>query len=302
MSAEFFAFGEILWDCLPSGKQAGGAPFNVAAHLAQLGASVGLISAVGRDAAGDEILAVAAERNVDTRFVSRSRAKLPTGRVLVTFDNQGSPSYDVVQPAAWDEIDVTAEALDAVSASRAFTFGSLACRSVHNFRQLGQLLDIKGPMKFFDPNLRPPFVDAALILELAKRADVLKLNNVELGSFAGWIRGSDLTVDELKDERPISAACEALASATNLSRICVTMGEKGALLWQEGSVITTRSPNVVVSDTVGAGDAFMAGLMLGLARGQDPQTALENATRLGTYVASQDGATPLLPVELARAF
>src|SRR6202043_1217610 len=101
MNTEFFTFGEILWDCLPSGRHAGGAPFNVAAHLAQLGVSASLISSVGRDALGDEILKVAQDKKVDTKFVTRARIGLPTGTVLVTVDANGNATYELVHPVAW---------------------------------------------------------------------------------------------------------------------------------------------------------------------------------------------------------
>ena len=115
MPTEFYAFGEILWDCLPSGKHAGGAPFNVAAHLAQIGVSSALISCVGRDPLGDEILEVAGHKRVNVEFVTRARIGLPTGTVIVTLDEQRNATYELVRPAAWDEIRVPAKALDAVS-------------------------------------------------------------------------------------------------------------------------------------------------------------------------------------------
>ena len=102
MNTEFYAFGEMLWDCLPSGKHAGGAPFNVCAHLAQLGMAADLISTVGRDALGDEILQVARDKNINTRFVTRARIGLPTGTVLVTLDEKNNATYELVRPVAWD--------------------------------------------------------------------------------------------------------------------------------------------------------------------------------------------------------
>jgi fructokinase len=302
VSAEFFAFGEILWDCLPSGKHAGGAPFNVAAHLAQLGVPVALISAVGRDPLGDEILQVARDKKVDTQFITRVRIGLPTGTVLVTIDSNGNATYELVQPAAWDEIKVSPEALKAVSGSRALTFGSLACRSPYNLEQLDRLLAIEGPLKFFDVNLRPPFADAALVIDLGKRADVLKLNDGELCRLASWVKTGELAAEIATDAPAIALACATLAEATNTSCICVTLAEKGAALWENGKLVTAPAPHVVVRDTVGAGDAFMAGLMVGLTRGSDPHVVLENACRLGAYVASHHGATPLLPSEITDAF
>lgn len=303
IETEFFAFGEILWDCLPSGKHAGGAPFNVAAHLAQLGVPVALISAVGRDPLGDEILQVARDKNVDTRFISRVRVGLPTGTVLVTIDSKGNATYELVQPAAWDEIRVSKEAIEAVSRARAFTFGSLAGRSPYNLEQLDPLLAVKGPLKFFDVNLRPPFADLPLVIELAERADVIKLNDGEVGRLAAWIKTGEATDATTPRSAPaVAEACAAVAEATNSRHICVTLAEEGAALWDAGALVTAPAPHVIVKDTVGAGDAFMAGLMVGLIRGIEPRKVLENACRLGAYVASHHGATPLLPSEITERF
>jgi fructokinase len=298
MNSEFYAFGEILWDCLPSGRHAGGAPFNVASHLAQLGVSASLISSVGQDPLGDEILQVAGHKQVNIRFVSRARIGLATGTVLATVDSAGNATYELVQPAAWDEILVPLEAIEAVSKADAFIFGSLAGRSPYNLDQLKRLLALKGPLKFFDVNLRPPFAEPAQIIALAQHADVIKLNHDEVGQLASWVQTGAATPNPPADADAVAKACAVLAEATNTSRICVTMAASGAALWDQGSLVLAPAPKVVVKDTVGAGDAFMAGLMVGLTRGINTRTVLETACRLGAFVASHDGATPLLPKEL----
>lgn len=302
MHTDFYAFGEILWDCLPSGKHAGGAPFNVTAHLAQIGVSASLISCIGRDPLGDEILQVAKDKGVNTEFITRARIGLPTGTVLVTVDARGNATYELVQPAAWDEIRVPPEALDAVSKSRALIYGSLAGRSPYNLDQLAQLLRVEGPLKFFDVNLRPPFADPPLVMELAKRAHVLKLNDGEVGQLAHWLRTGELVPDTPRSLDAIAAACATIAEATNASHICVTMAEEGAAMWDRGNLITAPAPRITVKDTVGAGDAFMAGLMVGLTRGNETKKVLENACRLGAFVASHHGATPLFPAEIIQLF
>jgi fructokinase len=302
MNTEFYAFGEILWDCLPSGRHAGGAPFNVTAHLAQLGVSASLVSSVGRDPLGDEILKVAEDKGVNTEFVTRARIGLGTGTVLVTLDANANATYELVQPAAWDEIKVPAEALDAISKSRALIFGSLAGRSPYNVDQLDRLLALNGPLKFFDVNLRPPFADPALVFDLAKRADVIKLNDDELGRLASWVRTGEVTPNLPQSAEAVAAACAAMAAATKAARICVTRAAEGAALWDRGTLVCAPAPKVVVKDTVGAGDAFMAGLMVGLTRGTDTHKVLETACRLGAFVASHHGATPLLPPEIIREF
>jgi fructokinase len=302
MNTEFFTFGEILWDCLPSGRHPGGAPFNVAAHIAQLGVSVSLLSAVGRDALGDEILDIAENKGVNIEFVDRARIGLPTGTVLATVDASGNASYEFVQPVAWDEIIISAEAVNALAKAGAFIFGSLASRSPYNLEQLDRLLAVTGPLKFFDVNLRPPFADPKRIVELAARADVLKLNHDEVGQIASWLRTGEATPNPSGSAAAVAEACAILAEATSTPRICVTMGAGGAALWDQGKLTTALAPKVIVKDTVGAGDAFMAGLIVGLTRGADTQIVLETACRLGAIVASHDGATPLLPKELIREF
>ena len=302
MNTEFFTFGEILWDCLPSGRHAGGAPFNVAAHLVQLGVSVSLLSAVGQDSLGDEILEVAKNKGVNVEFVGRVRIGLPTGTVIATVDAMGNATYELVQPVAWDEIIVSAETLETVAKADAFIFGSLATRSPYNLEQLDRLLSLKGPLKFFDVNLRPPFADPKRIVELVARADVIKLNHDEVGQIASWLRTGEATPNPPGNAEAVAEACAVLAEATKTPRICVTMAAAGAALWDQGNLVSAPAPKVVVKDTVGAGDAFMAGLMVGLTRGADTQTVLETACRLGAIVASHDGATPLLPQELIQEF
>ena len=241
MTAEFYAFGEILWDCLPSGRHAGGAPFNVTAHLVQLGASASLLSAIGDDDLGDEILQVAMDKGVNTEFIAR-HPKLPTGTVRATVDANGNATYDIVEPVAWDEIEVSAEALEAVAKSRAFIFGSLSCRSPTNVRQLRALLDLRGPMKFFDVNLRPPYADPECILQLAARADVMKLNHEEVGKLAAWIETGDMKSEPPLDAEAVGRAAAVLARATDTPRICVTRAENGAALWDNGTLVTALRP------------------------------------------------------------
>lgn len=301
MTADFYCFGEILWDCLPSGRHAGGAPFNVAAHLVQLGASASILSAVGRDELGDELLQMARHQRIHTEFTGRHPG-LPTGTVQVTIDPSGNASYEIVEPVAWDEIDVPADAVAAVAASRALIFGSLACRSPHNIRRLRALLATDGPLRFFDVNLRPPYIDPEQVIELARHADVLKLNHEELGMLAAWVETGQVKPEPVLEIAALARATAVLAEATGTSRICVTRGERGAAYWDHGKLVAAPAPEVTVKDTVGAGDSFMAGLVIGLARGDDPQHVLEGACRVGAYVASHHGATPHLPQDLKRLF
>ena len=261
-----------------------------------------LLSAVGQDSLGDEILEVAQHKGVNVQFVGRARIGLPTGTVVATVDAMGNATYELVQPVAWDEIIVSAEAVEAVAKADALIFGSLASRSPYNLEQLDRLLALKGPLKFFDVNLRPPFADPKRIVELAAHADVIKLNHDEVGQIASWLRTGEATPNPPGNPDAVAEACAALSEATKTPRICVTMGAAGAALWDRSTLVCVPAPKVVVKDTVGAGDAFMAGVMVGLTRGADTQTVLETACRLGAIVASHDGATPLLPQEMIQEF
>ena len=178
---------------LPSGRHAGGAPFNVAAHLAQLGVSVSLISAVGRDPLGDEILEVAGDKKVNVDFVSRVRIGLPTGTVIATVDEKAT------RPTSWFSRRRGMRSKFPRKLWRQLRKRARS-RSAHwpavrltILEQLDRLLAVKGPLKFFDVNLRPPFVDPELVMDLAKRADVIKLNDGEAGRLASWLRTGEAT-------------------------------------------------------------------------------------------------------------
>jgi fructokinase len=283
-----FCFGEILWDCLPHGRFLGGAPFNVAYHAARLGAEAVMVSAVGEDALGAETLARIAARGLATAFITRD-PEWPTGTVNVRLDARGNASYCFTDPAAWDRIPVTDEVMAAARGGAVIVFGSLALRHEFNRAALGRLLDLRGPLKVFDVNLRPPYDDVPLVLELARRADALKLNDAELARLTG---ASPAATGE---EPGVRAAIEQLAGLTGCGDICVTRGERGALWWRRRVVHAAAAPPVRVRDTIGAGDAFTAALALGLARGEantDPARCLRHCCALGAFVASQDGAQP----------
>jgi fructokinase len=172
----------------------------------------------------------------------------------------GNATYKLVQPVEWDEITFPEEALEAVSKASAFIFGSVATRSPWNLEQLDRLLALQGPLKFFDVNLRPPFADPERIVELGSRADVIKLNHDEVGQIASWLRTGEATPNPPEKADAVAEVCAALSKATNTPRICVTMVAAGAALWDRGDLLCAPAPKVVVKDTVGAGDAFMAAL------------------------------------------
>ncbi len=279
-------FGEVLWDCLPTGRLPGGAPLNVAYHLARLGAEPRMISAVGADALGDEMLSYLVARGLNTEFIARHR-RLPTGIVTVTLSAAGQPSYTIEEGVAWDDIGGTGEWRAAVPGAEAIVFGSLAARTAANRDTLDELLATPSVLRVMDVNLRAPFDDRESVLSLAARADWIKLNEHELEVLSGRAAKSEAWPGS------VLPAIEALADAAGRRRICVTGGERGAVLWNDGVCVTAAAPPVVVCDTIGAGDAFTAALVDGLltAPGEDAAT-LGRACALGALVASLPGGQP----------
>ncbi len=280
-------FGEILWDFLPAGLFPGGAPFNVAYHLAQHGADARLVSAVGRDILGDELLRRLRSWDINTDLIAR-HTHLPTGYVRALIDTNGDARYEITQDVAWDDIPVTDTIIDTARRARALVFGSLAQRTASNRASLDRLLNpLPGgdeAWRVFDVNLRAPHDELDLVRALAARATLLKLNAEEAA--------------RLCNETAEPPGCEErharlLADETACPLICITSGGRGAGLLREGRWSWEPGQPVAVVDTVGAGDAFLASLLTHLLAGTLSDAAcLVRACRTGEWVASQPGATP----------
>jgi len=282
-------FGEILWDFLPAGLFPGGAPFNVAYHLHRLGAAVQVVSAVGCDVLGDELLRRLEGWGLATAGIAR-HADLPTGHVRATVSTRGDATYEIVTDVAWDRISITDEILGQTRRVHGLVYGSLAQRSVHNQAALEKLIRAlpADAWRIFDVNLRPPHDDPALVRRLAVGATLLKLNDTE---------AARLTTGNAGPAGGEEKHARLLAQQTGCSTVCITAGDRGAGLlrhdrwhWEPGRPVT-------VADTVGAGDAFLAALVTTLLdrKHSDPE-CLAHACRRGEWVASRPGATPDYPV------
>lgn len=285
-----FCFGEILWDCLPHGLFLGGAPFNVAYHLKQLGHEPLMLSALGNDWLGEQTIKRIRARDLSDRLIHVDD-ELPTGTVDAVLDSSGNATYEFADPAAWDHLPDTAAVHQSAAQSAALVFGSLALRHDANRTVLHKLLAQKHWLRIFDVNLRPPYDNVPLVLELARHTDVLKLNASELLRLTGHapIPHADA------DEPLIREQLAVLQAKTGCQNICVTRGGHGALWLRASQLISTSTPPVAVKDTIGAGDAFTAALVSGLlssAERNEPQKLLTRACSLGAFVASQDGAQP----------
>jgi len=278
--SEVLCVGEVLWDALPEGLFLGGAPFNVACHLRATGTPVTMVSRIGDDRLGDEVLRRAARYGVGTDLMQVD-AQLPTGFVRVIVDDAGNPAYEILEPAAWDAVAPTDALLSRARKARAIVFGTLAQRQATTRNTIRQLWETDALM-VFDVNLRPPFDDREIVRQSLQRADVVKLSDDELNQIAKWfaLRG---------DPRAIVAA---LAEMFACSLICVTRGSQGAVLLHDGEWTEHPGFTVEVRDTVGAGDAFLAMLLAGLLAGRPDSALLQHANLMGAYVSTQFGAVP----------
>lgn len=274
-------YGEVLWDSLPQGLFLGGAPFNVAAHLGQLGRDAGLVSRVGSDELGREIERRMRARRLDTSLLQWDD-ELPTGFVGIRLDDRGNPHYEIFSPSAWDNIAWTDSLAGAARDARAIVFGSLSQRREQSRHTLGRLLKHDGH-KVFDINIRPPFGSREVVTESLAAATMLKLNTGELETLRGWYG--------LEGGEP--EAMEALARRFSLNAVILTRAGDGASLWERRQVISVRGPDLEVADAVGAGDAFLAMFLHIHLSGGPAGEALKWANALGGWVATMQGATPL---------
>ncbi len=275
-------FGEVLWDLLPSGKIAGGAPMNVAFHANQFGLNSKMISRVGHDELGNELLDFLNQKGVSTHLVQTDHT-FSTGTVNVVLDEKGSPSYDIVQPAAWDFIHPDSEMLDTVKESDALIFGSLACRSSRTKRTLLELLEV-APLRVLDVNLRQPFYAKSLIEELLSQADIVKMNDEELELISGyWI--------DLHDPQDQMVY---LRKKFGLETLIVTRGSNGAVCLDESGYCEQSGYPVTVKDTIGSGDSFLAAFLSKMLNGENAAECLRFACAIGALVATKQGGTPVL--------
>ena len=276
-------FGEVLWDLLPSGRFLGGAPLNLAYHLRRLGRSPRLVSAIGPDSLGAETLAAMDRAGLNTRLVSQTK-DLNTGTVTVTLDATGQASYRITEPVAWDAI--TTLPAPEEPAPSALVHGTLALRHPANRNTLRAWIATRPPIRVCDLNLRAPHDNLTEIEEFINGVDLLKVNADE---------ALRLVPPALASDTPARHA-EYIAAHYACPLVCITLGAEGALLRHPSGIAHAPSPQVVVRDTIGAGDAFTAALLDGLlaAEGAEPawSSLLARSCALGAFVAGRDGAQP----------
>ncbi len=284
--------GEALFDCLPEGKKIGGAPANFAYHVSQFGLKSCVVSAVGDDEDGDEIMRIFNQRGLNTLI---ERVPFPTGTVQVTLDEKGVPSYEIKKGVAWDNIPFTSELKELAHNARAVCFGSLAQRNAVSHDTIVKFLDEMpeddDTLKIFDINLRQSFYTPALLEESMGRCNILKINDEELE-----------LVSRMFDFSSISQAdkCWLLLAKYGLKMLILTCGVDGSYVFTPGKMSFQPTPRVAVADTVGAGDSFTGAFTAAILAGKPVEEAHKLAVEVSAFVCTQSGAMPVLPEELKK--
>jgi len=286
MGHQILAVGEVLWDLLPKGKQLGGAPANFTYQCRSLGADARLVTRVGDDALGREVrerfrlLGLPDETvQIDPEF--------PTGTVDVALAKGGQPRFTIHEHVAWDRIMADENSLATAARADAVCFGSLSQRSEPARTAIRSLVSATRPraLRLFDVNLRPPFVDREVIADSLTLANALKLNDQELPELTAMF-GLSASVRESMAE---------LAGRFGLVLVALTRGARGGLLLADGFWSDHPGRPVAVSDTIGAGDAFTAALVVGHLAGRPLDEINRHANEVAAFVCSQPGGTPTLP-------
>lgn len=283
-SKNIVAIGEVLWDLLPSGARVGGAPGNLAFHAKQLGANATMISRIGNDERGRDLIAFYKSKNIETDLIAIDDQH-PTGTVEVALAH-GQATYTIVEDVAWDHIVASDAAVERVSLADAFCYGSLAWRSPVSRNTIRDLINQlpKHAIRFCDINLRPPFYNKDVVAEALSIATVLKLNDQELPILAEMFVGTDGQIEE---------QVWRLMQHFGCSMVILTCGENGSLLRTREATSWLPGVPVSVVDTVGAGDAFAAAVLVKHLSGWSLEATHGFASLLAAAVCQQDGATPI---------
>ncbi|MEI6554116.1 MAG: carbohydrate kinase [Paludibacter sp.] len=284
--------GEILWDVFPSGKVLGGAPANFAYHASQFGFDGYAVSAIGKDALGDEIIENLSGKKLKYRIEQTS---FPTGIVQVTVDEKGIPQYEICENVAWDNIPFTLEMEALASQTKTICFGSLAQRNSVSRTTINRFLDTvpADALKIFDINLRQHFYSSELIEHSLSRCNILKINDDEV------VLVGDLLELENKTEMEI---CRYLLEKYQLNMVVLTKGTQGSYVITNNETSFQPTPLVTVADTVGAGDSFTGAFVAALLKGKSVSQAHKLAVDVSAYVCTQQGAMPILPQSLLKRF
>lgn len=284
--------GEALWDVLPEGKKIGGAPANFAYHVSQFGLPSCVVSAVGDDDLGREII-----ENFTAKGLKQLIADVPypTGTVQVEIDQSGVPQYELKENVAWDNIPYTERLESLAERTTAVCFGSLAQRNVVSRNTINRFLDVvsrnEENLIVFDVNLRQGFYNKEILCNSMKRCNILKINDEELVTVSRMFGYPGI---DLQDK------CWILLGKYNLKMLILTCGINGSYVFTPGNVSFQPTPKVEVADTVGAGDSFTAAFISSVLKGKSVSEAHSLAVRTSAFVCTEKGAMPTLPTQFTE--
>lgn len=278
---KFLCVGEVLWDRLPTGSVPGGAPMNVALHLTQLGQEALFASSVGYDEAGRKLIKFMKNAGLSVELIQENY-DLPTSEVIVSLDKYKSPTFNIVEPVAWDQFELNDSIQNAAKGVGFVIYGTLASRNLKTRETILALLKYEN-FKILDINLRPPYNQREIVEQLIVPANFVKMNDAELIEIAEW--NNFKSKDLLK-------LINWFSENYNKNFVCVTRGKDGAMVLEDHKVIENDGFKVTPVDTVGSGDSFLAGFLSCIVNGMPTNVALNFACALGAYVATKHGATP----------
>lgn len=285
--------GEVLWDMLPEGKKLGGAPANFAYHVSQFGLRSCVVSAVGNDYLGKEIIESLNSKGMNYLIPD---VPYPTGTVEIEVDDAGIPQYDIKENVAWDNIPYNDQLESVAAKTKAICFGSLAQRNavsrntIHKF--INAMPKESNTLVVCDINLRQQFYDTDTLCDSLSLCNILKINNEELEIISKLFK---------LPENDINGQCRSIMERYKLKMIILTCGINGSYLFTPDSVSFQPTPKVDVADTVGAGDSFTAAFIASILKGKSVQESHSLAVHTSAYVCTQKGAMPLLPEEYTKA-
>lgn len=281
--------GEALWDVLPEGKKLGGAPANFAYHAMQFGLDAMAVSAIGKDALGNETIEALNNKKLHYYI---ERIDYPTGTVQVSLNEDGIPQYEIREGVAWDNIPETEQLEEIAKHTQAVCFGSLAQRSIVSRTSINKFLDWmpdgEEQLKIFDINLRQQFYNKEIIDTSLKKCNILKINDEEAVVVSHLFSFGDTDLENI---------CRTLLNTYHLRMVILTCGVNGSYVFSPHFTSFQPTPKVQVADTVGAGDSFTGAFTAAILKGLPVTKAHELAVKVSAYVCTQPGAMPDMPKE-----
>lgn len=293
--------GEALFDIFSDAQRPGGASLNLAVHAHQLAAPRSgrgvLVSRVGQDPLGDDILAELRQRDMSTEFIQTDPDR-PTGRVYIDLGDDGQPRYDILSHAAWDVLQFDPDIEELARRCEALCFGSLAQRDAQSRNTIYRFLDAcPRAIRMFDANLRPDQFNQQVLRRSCELANILKADQQELHTLHEMI-GRDI------DDESDDAVADALRQQYELDMLVLTRGKDGTRIYSDEGAVDGQPVDYPPADTfdpVGAGDAAAAAVLVGRVLRWPAQRIADLANHCGAFVASQPGATPALPESILQS-